>query len=97
MDYAAELANYTSATPVSVDFTTGKVLLVDMGVRNTGGYSVAVMSVDVGTNSVVANIRLLKPGSGCAVTASITNPYQFVFIPSLKEILVSETLEVVNC
>jgi protease stability complex PrcB-like protein len=97
VDYAAELSNYTSATPASVDFTSGRVLLVDMGGRNTGGYSIDVTSVDVNVDSVVANIRLLKPGSGCAVTLSITNPYQFVFIPSLKEILLSERLEVVNC
>ena len=97
VDYAAELATYTSATPTSVDFTTGGVLLVDMGWRNTGGYSIGVTSVDVTDNSVVANIRLIKPASTCPVAQVITNPYQFVFIPHLKEILVSERVEIINC
>lgn len=96
-DYAVELATYTSATPASVDFTIGKVLLVDMGPRGSSGYSVSVTSVDVTDNSVVANVRLVKPGPSCVVLTVETNPFQFVFIPSLKEILVSETLEVVSC
>jgi hypothetical protein len=97
IDYAAELANYTSTTPTSVDFTKGKVLLIDMGGRNTGGYSIGVTSVNVADNWVVTNIRLVKPGQGCIVTQALTNPYQFVFIPSLKEILVSESMEIINC
>jgi len=96
-DYAAELAIYTSVTPTSVDFTNGRVLLVDMGGRSSSGHSIDVTSVDVTDNSVVANIRLIKPGPSCMVLAVITNPYQFVFIPSLKEILVSERLEVTSC
>jgi len=96
-DYAVELATYTSATPASVDFTNGKVLLVDMGPRGGSGYSIGVTSVDVTDNSVVANVRLVKPGPSCVVLTVETNPYQFVFIPSLKEILVSERLEVINC
>jgi len=96
-DYAAELAIYTTAAPVSVDFTNGRVLLVDMGVRNTGGYSIAVTSVNATRNSVIANISLTKPGKYCATTQSLTNPYQFVFIPSLDEILISETVETTRC
>ncbi len=96
-DYAAELANYSSAAPTLVDFSKGNVLLVDMGERLSGGHSVGVTSVDVAEDSVVANIRLVKPGKACNVTLGVTNPYQFVFIPSLKEILVSESLEVTNC
>jgi len=96
-DYAAELANYTSAAPATVDFTSGRVLLVDMGGRNTGGYSIAVTSVSLDRNSVIANITLTKPGENCITTQSITNPYQFVFIPTLGEILVSETVKMARC
>jgi hypothetical protein len=97
MDYAMELANYSSATPASVDFDKGRVLLVDMGPRNTGGYSIGVTSVDVSENWVVARVGLVKPGPGCNVTQAVTNPFQFVFIPSRKEILVSESLQIANC
>jgi hypothetical protein len=83
-DYAMELLNYSSATPATVDFDKGRVLLVDMGVRNTGGYSVGVVSVDVADSWVVANVGLVRPGSSCIVTLGSSNPWQFVFIPSRK-------------
>jgi len=96
-DYASELATYTSVPPVAVDFSKGKVLLVDMGKRNTGGYTIEVTSVDVGVGYVIANVSLTKPGSGCVVATVLTNPYQFVYIPTLTEILISERLETTNC
>lgn len=96
-EYATELAIYTSAAPTPVDFTSGRVLLVDMGRRNTGGYSIAVTSVTSGTNSVTVNIQLTKPRENCITTQAITNPYQFVFIPTLEEILVSETIKLAKC
>lgn len=96
-DYAAELAIYTSLAPSSVDFSKGRVLLVDMGPRSSGGYSVRVASVDVADSWVVVNVELVTPGPQCIVTASLTNPYQFVFIPTLKEILLSEKMVVTSC
>jgi hypothetical protein len=97
IDYATELANYTYTAPTLVDFTRGKVLLVDMGVRNTGGYSIGVTSVSARENSVRANVLLVKPGPGCIVTQAITNPYQFVYISSTKEILITESLQIKDC
>ena len=97
-DYAAELVNYTSATPASVDFTKGKILLVDMGPRPSSGYSIGVASVDVADAWVVANVELVKPGGPmCGVLTVETNPWQFVFIPTLKEILLSEKVVVHSC
>jgi hypothetical protein len=86
-DCAAELATYTSVAPGSVDFTKGKVLLVDMGSRSTGGYSIRVASIDVPDSCVVANVGLVELGPQCVTTTALTNPYQFTFIPTLKEIL----------
>ena len=96
-DYAAELATYTSAAPDSVDFSNGRVLLVDMGPRESGGYSVRVASVDVADSWVVVNVVLETPGSQCGTSAVLTNPYQFVLIPTLKEILLSEKMVVASC
>ena len=96
-EYDEELLNYTSSSPASIDFTSGKVLLADMGQRNSGGYSIGVTSVDVTDDYVMANIQLTKPGQGCFVTLALTNPYQFVFIPGQKEILVKESLNIVQC
>ncbi len=96
-DYNEELLNYTDPKPDNIDFTKGKVLLVDMGQRNTGGYSIAVTSIDVNKAHVTANVVLVKPGASCMVAQTLTNPYQFVFVPTLKEILVTETLSVTEC
>ena len=96
-DYAAELANYTGAAPLAVDFTRGKVLLADMGVRSTGGYSVAVTRAYEDGDAAHAFIVLTLPGAGCAVAQAATNPYQFVFIPSHKEILISERMQRSAC
>ncbi len=95
--YEAELANYTDETPEQLDFSKGKVLLVDMGPRSTGGYSIKVTSTEEHEDYLMASVTLTKPGNGCMVTQAITNPYQFLYIPVLKEILITETLEVVNC
>ena len=96
-DYATALKIYTATPPTNVDFSKGKVLLVDMGARPSSGYGIAVTSVDVMDNAVVANVELLATGTGCVVLTLITNPYQFVYIPTTKEVLVSEKLIVHNC
>ncbi len=96
-DYDNELLVYTSASPESLDFSTGKVLLVDMGQRNTGGYSIKVTSIEVSENYVIARVNLIQPGQNCLVTDALTNPYQFVFIPTLKEVLITERMTLEEC
>lgn len=95
--YETELANYTDETPEKLDFSKGKVLLVDMGPRNTGGYSIKVTSTEEHEDYLMASVTLTIPGNGCVATQALTNPYQFLYIPVLKEILITEKLEVVNC
>jgi len=96
-DYDQELLAYTAAKPASFDFLTGKILLVDMGKRNTGGYSIEVTSIEVNKNDVIAHVNLTKPGQNCLVTDVLTNPYQFVFIPTQKEILITERVTREEC
>lgn len=97
-DYAAELAsNYPNESALAIDFVPGRYLLVDMGGRSSGGYAIGVTSIDVTDDSVTANVKLTKPGPTCTVPGVVTNPYQFVFIPTVKEVLVSERVEIANC
>ena len=96
-DYAAELARYTNDPALAVDFVQGRYLLVDMGQRASGGNSIVVTSVDVFDDSVRANVKLTRPGLACPQLPVITNPFQFVFIPTQKEVLVSETVEATTC
>jgi hypothetical protein len=96
-DYSTTLAIYSTLAAQPLDFTKGKVLLVDAGTKSTGGYSVRVTSVDVFDTKVVANAEFVQPGPKCLLEQSITNPYQFVFIPTLKDIEVSEKVSVTQC
>jgi len=96
-DFADEFTAYFGAAAPVLDFNNGKVLLVDMGSRPTGGYSIALVSVDVGTIAVVANVDLVRPGPNCAVTQAFTHPFQFAYIPTRKEVLLYERLTTTNC
>ena len=96
-DFAAEYADYVGAAAPVLDFNAGKVLLTDMGSRASGGYSITLVSIDVGSNTVVATIDLVAPGPRCMVTQALTHPFQFSYIPTRKEILLSERLTVTNC
>jgi len=89
--YNEALLIYSDDEPASIDFINGQVLLVDMGLKNTGGYSIKVTSVMEQDGALTANIESKYPGSGCAVTDAETNPFQFVFIPSKKEVLINES------
>lgn len=97
--YEAELAAISAGTGVAakVDFTRGSVLLIDMGTRNSGGLALAIASVKVSADKVIANVRLTAPGSNCLTAAVMTNPYQFLYIPTSRNIIVEDTSVVRNC
>jgi len=95
--YELELSRYSTEVANQIDFDTGVVLLADMGQRLSGGYSISVTQVTEDENKVTAEVRLVEPGLGCILTQAVTNPYQFVFIASKKEVTVNETLLTSDC
>lgn len=95
--YQKEIVKYSNSAPPPVDFSTNSVLLVDMGERNSGGYSMVVTDVADYPNYVVATVTLTKPALGCTVTDLMTNPSQFVEIKTRKEILIREELNITHC
>ena len=98
LEFNKELLNYSIfSPPKNIDFTQGQVLLVDMGLQNTGGYSIKVESIDVRETNVIANLSLEKPGDNCLTTQAMTNPYQFVYISTLKEILLHKNITINDC
>ncbi len=80
-----------------VDFSSRRVVLLSLGGRPTGGYSIAVDKIEDYGDFIKASIVIKKPGSNCAVTQALTSPYQFVEVESVKELLFEERIEVVNC
>lgn len=95
--YEAELMKYSHELPHDIDFSTSRVLLVDMGRRKTGGFVILVSDVYAGEDHVVARVLLLRPGTNCGVTFAVTNPYQFVRIATESEVLVVEELKTYQC
>lgn len=91
-----ELSAYGQTT-IPVDFNTRQVLLVDMGQRNTGGYSISVDSITEFDDYVQADIGLISPGSSCGVTQALTNPFIFMSLTTQKEIRISQSSRTNDC
>jgi len=64
--------------------------------RGSLGYSIKVSSVEISENFVTANVTLVYSGN-CPADAALSNAYQFVVIPTQKEVLISEALEIRKC
>ncbi|WP_428241340.1 protease complex subunit PrcB family protein [Gynuella sp.] len=95
--YEAALLGYTDADAQLIDFTTHKVVLVDIGQKNTGGYGVNVADTESEDGYLTVTAVTSVPGKGCGVTDALTNPYVFVSINTTQDILFSETLKVEEC
>lgn len=88
----------TEPQPVPLTyFADGKVLLLDPGYVNTAGYEMQVRSVDVFADYVRVNVVTRKPGSSCAAENLGKGRFAFVYVPTKKDVLVSESIEVSEC
>ena len=89
-DYVTQLAYYSSDTPVVINFSENQVLLADMGEKSSLGYSIEVSSIEENEDSVIVHVLSILPGSNCAVDTAISNPYQFVLVPTNKPLVIQE-------
>ncbi len=96
-NYESLLPTYSQDSPELLNFTEGSALLVDMGQKNTGGYTIGVTSAIENNNHIQVNILLSEPGANCVVTQALTNPYQIVWIPNIKELLINESIQKSTC
>ncbi len=92
-----KIAHGTDGPPLpKVDFSKEYVIGIFAGQKSTGGNSIAVASVtDVG-NVRTVTVALTKPGAGCMVTQSLTNPYQIVTVPFSDATLTHSDTEVIT-
>ena len=95
--YENVLTDYSREAAKPVDFSKGKVLLIDMGQQLTGGYGVRVSAIEEHLSHVVVKIILTTPSSACMLIQALTHPYQFVYIASRKKIVVEEGVSVKDC
>jgi hypothetical protein len=81
-----------------VDFGTHMVLVVAMGERSSGGYAIQVTDALRDGAGLEAHVRSTVPGAGCAVSAAMTQPADFVSVP-VRAALVQfkEARQVTDC
>lgn len=84
--------------PPATDFGREMVVAAAMGLKGTGGYSIAIDSAYSAGDSIYVVVREVSPGPGCAVTFAFTAPFAAVVLPrSSDPVLFVERSEVLNC
>lgn len=73
---------------VSVNFKTNDVVVLYLGQKNTGGYSIDVASVVWEKEVLLITKKETFPAKGEMVTMAITSPYCITIIPKAKNIKV---------
>lgn len=68
-----------------VDFGEKMVIAVVMGQKPSGGYSVSLKQLEVGSDSIQFLVDETVPGENCIVTQAITNPYQIIAIDKTEK------------
>ena len=91
--------NVVPPPPVpAIDFNTETVIIASMGARPTGGYSIAIQSVEKSDNTLYVTVLERSPGSNCGVTQALTAPVHAVRVAEQHATVVFiEKTEVVNC
>jgi len=69
--------------PPSIDFAKQMVVLVAIGSRNTGGYTVRVDSVSRASDGALVSYTVVSPGPTCMTPQMITSPTVAVSVPRI--------------
>lgn len=70
------------------DIKTANFIILNLGEKNSGGYSVKVENIQETENQVILTVKEIKPKAGEPVTDVMSNPYTIVKINSKKEIVI---------
>jgi hypothetical protein len=82
--YREPLAGGPAAGSPAVDFATEMVIVVAMGRRPTGGYSIEVDSVVSSDASLLVAVTETAPGRTCMTTQAFTAPAAAVRVPRFE-------------
>ncbi|MCJ8313577.1 MAG: protease complex subunit PrcB family protein [Saccharospirillaceae bacterium] len=96
-EYFDELANYSTDATKTIDFDHAQVILLDIGQRNSGGYSVEISDINEFDDYIKVEVNIQSPGNGCITTQALTNPYKFIELQGTKEITINESLVSIDC
>ena len=89
--FTTELYQYAQFfVPVEFDFSKQQVVLVRLQQFSNGGYDIKVKQVEEFEKYIAATIEITYPGEGCITTTSLSAPYQFVSLASIKPVIFLE-------
>jgi hypothetical protein len=71
----------------ALDVQKSNFVILNMGEKNTGGYSIGIESVVETKENIIINVKESSPEPGSMVTQVITYPFCVVKINSKKEII----------
>jgi protease stability complex PrcB-like protein len=80
----------------AIDFHNQMVVVVALGTRRTGGYSVQIDQVNREKDGAVVSYTATSPGATCMTTQMITSPVSAVAAPSVTGTVRFERHDVVN-
>jgi hypothetical protein len=95
-DYHHELLKRSSEPSVALDFSQELVVLIDMGLKPSGGYSIDLDLTEQET-VIIMNVTYIFPSDSCSVTLALTNPFQILRLNTQKEVVFNETVKVKQC
>ena len=72
----------------AIDVQRSNFVILNMGEKSTGGYSVAVESVQETEKNIIINVKESSPEPDAMVTQGVTYPFCVVKINSKKEIII---------
>ena len=70
------------------DIETSNFMILNMGMKSTGGYDITVESVEETPNSIIVKVKETSPKMGENVTMAISYPMCIVKINSKKQIVI---------
>jgi|SRR5699024_633584 len=76
----------TKETIPQINWNKNQVVLLAMGQRNTGGYSIAVDKVVYGESEIMVYYMTNGPKAGDRVTQALTAPYTLLTIANKKDL-----------
>lgn len=85
------------STP-TFDFAASMVIVAGTGLRNTGGFSIAIEFVASDGNQLFVQVNETAPGPNCATIQVITSPVTAVLVPLSNDLLeFVESEEIAAC
>jgi hypothetical protein len=81
-----------------IEFASQAVLIVALGRRPSGGFSIAISDVTRDGNALIVDVHRTEPGEGCIVTTGISSGVDIAIIPSYDlETIFRESTNVTQC